>query len=72
MFERGIDEEQIKIVIQQGAKFKQPDGYLAIHTYVRIAYKKIAPGVYKIKTVMVEKMKRTRCEECGGMIRHKI
>ncbi len=53
MFERGIDEEQIKIVIQRGAKFKQTDGYLAVYSYMRIAYKQIEKDVYKIKTVMV-------------------
>jgi len=54
MFERGIDEEQIKIAIQRGAKFRQTDGFLAAYTYIRIAYKKIGNDVYKIKTVMVE------------------
>jgi hypothetical protein len=54
MFERGIDEEQIKIAIQRGAKFRQTDGFLAVYTCIRVAYKKIGDNVYKIKTVMVE------------------
>ena len=54
MFERGIDEEQIKIAIQRGARFKQTDGYVVVYTYIRIAYKKIGADAYKIKTVMVD------------------
>ncbi|MBI4448994.1 DUF4258 domain-containing protein [Candidatus Woesearchaeota archaeon] len=54
MFERGIDEEQIKLAIQRGAKFKQTEGYLAVHTYLRIAYRKLDEETYKIKTVMVD------------------
>lgn len=53
MTERGIDEEQIKIAIQRGSKVKQTDGCLAIYTYLRIAYKILQDGRYKIKTVMV-------------------
>jgi len=53
MFERGIDEAQIKTAIQRGAKFTQTDGYLAMYTYIKIAYKKIGRDVFKIKTVMV-------------------
>ncbi len=41
MFERGVDEEQIKIVIQRGAKVKQTDGYLAIYSYIKVAYRKL-------------------------------
>ncbi len=54
MVDRGIDEEQIKIAITRGAKFKQTNGYLAIYTYIRVAYKKLRPNYYKIKTVIVE------------------
>ncbi|MBI4147848.1 DUF4258 domain-containing protein [Candidatus Woesearchaeota archaeon] len=54
MVERGIDEEQIKIAITRGAKFKQTDGTVTVYTYMRIAYKKLSPDYYKIKTVMVE------------------
>jgi len=53
MFERGIDENQIKRVIQFGSKTKQTKGYLSIHTYIGVAYKKLNNDVYKIKTVMI-------------------
>ena len=53
MTERGIEEEQIKLAIQRGSKVKQSDGYLAIYTYLTIAYKILEDGRYKIKTVMV-------------------
>ena len=51
----GIDKEQIKRCIQRGAKFKQTEGFLAVYTYFRVAYKKIGEDKYLIKTVMVEK-----------------
>ena len=54
MFERGIDEEQIKIAIQRGAKCRQTDGFFAVYSYIRVAYRKIGDDVFKIKTVMVE------------------
>ena len=54
MFERGIDEEQIKTAIERGAKIRQTEGYVVVYTYIRIAYRQIGDGVYKIKTVMVE------------------
>lgn len=54
MFERGIDEEQIKIAITRGAKFKQTEGYIASYTYIKVAYKCIGDETYKIKTVMVD------------------
>lgn len=53
MSERGIDEEQIKRAIKRGAKTRQRDGYLAVYTYLGIAYKKIGENTYKIKTVIV-------------------
>ncbi len=53
MFERGIDEDQIKRVITLGAKTRQTDGYLAVYTYIAIAYKKLDEETYKIKTVMI-------------------
>lgn len=49
----GITEEQIKTAITRGSKFKQTDGLLAIHTYIRVAYK-IIGDKYIIKTVMEE------------------
>lgn len=54
MFERGVDEEQIKIAMQRGAKIKQTDGYLAIYSYIRIAYRIVGKDIYKIKTVVME------------------
>jgi len=51
----GIDKEQIKRCIKRGAKFKQTDGFLAVYTYIRVAYKIIGKDKYLIKTVMVEK-----------------
>ncbi|MBI5392451.1 hypothetical protein HZA96_01155 [Candidatus Woesearchaeota archaeon] len=50
----GITEEQIRKTIQQGAKFKQTEGYLAKYAYISVAYKKIAGNEYKIKTVFVD------------------
>lgn len=53
MFERGIDEDQIKRAIKHGAKTKQTEGYLAVCGYICVAYKKLGEEVYKIKTVMI-------------------
>ncbi len=50
----GITNEQIKRAIQQGAKSKQTDGYLASYTYIKVAYKEMGENYYKIKTVFVE------------------
>ena len=50
----GISEEDVKEAILRGSKFKQTDGYLAIYTYLKVAYKKLNKNVYKIKTVMIE------------------
>ena len=50
----GISEEDVKKAISRGSKFKQTDGYLAIYTYLKVAYKKLDENLYKIKTVMVE------------------
>lgn len=52
MAERGIDEEQIKRIIKQGAISKQTDGLLARYGYIEIAYK-IRGEVYIIKTVKI-------------------
>ena len=49
----GITKEQVKQVIGRGATVKQTDGLLASYTYLKVAYKKVADGVYKIKTVFV-------------------
>ena len=50
----GITEDQIKMVIQRGAKTVQTDGFLAVYTYIRVAYK-IINDKHIIKTVMIEK-----------------
>ena len=49
----GITKEQIKNTIKMGSKFKQTDGYLAVHGYIKVAYKIINKEIYKIKTVYV-------------------
>ena len=53
MVVHGITKEQIKRTIQQGAKMKQTDGYLASYAYVKVAYKEIGKNMYKIKTVFI-------------------
>ena len=49
----GIIKEQIRNTIKMGSKFKQTDGYLAVHGYIKVAYKIINKEIYKIKTVYV-------------------
>ena len=49
-----ISEEQIKLTIQRGAKTPQTEGFIAVYTYIRVAYK-IVNDKYIIKTVMIEK-----------------
>ena len=51
----GISKEQVEKCIQRGAKFKQTHGFLAIYSYIRVAYKIVEKDIYVIKTVMVEK-----------------
>ncbi|PIN80476.1 hypothetical protein COV11_03905 [Candidatus Woesearchaeota archaeon CG10_big_fil_rev_8_21_14_0_10_30_7] len=53
MTARGIDEEQIKRVINYGSKVKQTYGCKAVYTYISVAYKLLPDGRYKIKTVMI-------------------
>ncbi|MBI2079734.1 hypothetical protein HYT84_03145 [Candidatus Micrarchaeota archaeon] len=50
----GISKEQIIRTIQQGAKVKQTDGYLASHAYIKVAYKQLGEEYYKIKTVFIK------------------
>ena len=47
----GITTEQIKNAIIKGSKFKQTDGYLAVYTYLKVAYKIIDKEIYKIKSM---------------------
>jgi len=53
MFDRGIDEDQIKRVIKQGSKIKQTDGLKSVYTYLGVSYK-IRGNTYIIKTVTIE------------------
>ena len=53
MFDRGIDEEQIKNAIKRGSKIKQTDGFKAVYSYIGVCYK-IRGENYIIKTVMIE------------------
>lgn len=53
MFNRGIDEEQIKEVIKKGSKIKQIDGFKSVYTYLGVCYK-IRGDRYIIKTVTIE------------------
>ena len=51
----GITKDQVKNTILRGSKFKQTDGYLVIHGYLKVAYKIIEKNIYKIKTVYIER-----------------
>ncbi len=53
MFDRGIDEEQIKITIKRGSKIKQSDGFKSIYSYIGVCYK-IRGDKHIIKTVTIE------------------
>ena len=53
MFDRGIDEEQIKTAIKRGAKVKQTDGFKSVYSYFGVCYKIIGEK-YIIKTVTIE------------------
>ena len=53
MFDRGIDEEQIKAAIKRGSKIKQTDGFKSVYSYFGVCYK-IRGSKYIIKTVTIE------------------
>lgn len=53
MFDRGIDEEQIKTAIKRGSKIKQTDGFKSVYSYFGVCYK-IRGEKYIIKTVTIE------------------
>ena len=53
MFDRGIDEEQIKNAIKRGPRIKQTDGFKSIYSYIGVCYK-IRGEKYIIKTVTIE------------------
>ena len=50
----GINKEDIKKAIAQGAKFKQTDGFVAKYMHIRIPYK-IRGDRYIIKNVLIER-----------------
>ncbi len=53
MFDRGIDEEQIKITITRGSRIRQTDGFKSVYLYVGVCYK-IRGEKHIIKTVTLE------------------
>ncbi|MBI2657205.1 DUF4258 domain-containing protein [Candidatus Woesearchaeota archaeon] len=53
MFDRGIDEEQIKTAIKRGSKIKQTDGFKSVYSYIGVCYK-IRGDKYIIKTATIE------------------
>ena len=53
MFDRGIDEEQIKTAIKRGSKIKQTDGFKSVYSYIGVCYR-IRGEKYIIKTVTIE------------------
>ena len=55
MTARGITREQIIRTIKQGSKYRQTDGFLAVHTYIEVAYKVMKKDWYKIKTVKIRR-----------------
>jgi len=50
-----VTDEQIRIAIKRGSKYKQTDGLLAVYMEYEIAYKVIGNDLYLIKTI---KMRR--------------
>ena len=54
MAERGIDEDQIKRVLQMGSRIKQTDGFKSVYSYMGVCYK-IVGDKYIIKTVTIER-----------------
>ena len=53
MFDRGIDEDQIKCAIKRGPKIRQTDGFKSLYSYFGVCYK-IKGHKYIIKTVTIE------------------
>ena len=53
MFDRGIDEEQIKMAIKRGAIVRQTDGFKSVYSYIGVCYK-IRGDKYIIKTITIE------------------
>ena len=46
----GIPVQQVIEALERGSKYQQTDGFLAVHSYYSVAYKKIGSR-YLIKTV---------------------
>jgi len=53
MFDRGIDEEQIKKAIKRGSKIKQTDGFKSVYGYIGVCYN-IRGEKYILKIVTIE------------------
>ncbi|MBI2667240.1 DUF4258 domain-containing protein [Candidatus Woesearchaeota archaeon] len=53
MFDRGVEEEQIKKTIKRGSKIVQTDGFKSIYSYIGVCYK-VRGDNYIIKTVTIE------------------
>jgi hypothetical protein len=53
MFDRGIDEDQIRTAIGRGPKIRQTDGLKSVYGYIGACYK-IKGKKHIIKTVTIE------------------
>ena len=53
MAEKAISLDMVREAIQRGAKIKQTGGYLASYGHLKVAYKVLRDGVYKVKTVFI-------------------
>ncbi len=53
MFDRGIDEDQIKAAIRRGSRIRQTDGFKSVYLYAGVCYR-ISGEKYIIKTVTME------------------
>ncbi|MBU0980372.1 MAG: DUF4258 domain-containing protein [Nanoarchaeota archaeon] len=53
MFNRGVDEDQIKDIIRKGSKVIQTDGLKSVYGYIGVCYK-IRGNKFIIKTVTIE------------------
>lgn len=54
MAECGVDEEQIRRVLQRGSRVKQTDGFKSAYTYIGVCYKIIGNKCI-VKTVTIER-----------------
>lgn len=44
---------QVRAAIKRGSKKRQTDGWIASYKYIRVAYKLIRAGAFKVKTVFI-------------------